>query len=127
MNSYGKDLGLDMDFADLLEAVLSRVEVRDSTFAYASVAKGKLEDVSVRSTDFSGADLAELRQRRVELDDVRFAGTSFFRASLDGVDLSSCRLADIVLSDTMEELRGCSMDLFQAAGIARRLGVNVKD
>lgn len=113
--------------ADLLEAVLSRVEVRDSTFAYASVAKGKLEDVSVRSTDFSGADLAELRQRRVEFDDVRFAGTSFFRASLDGVDLSSCRLADIVLSDTMEELRGCSMDLFQAAGIARRLGVNVKD
>ena len=107
--------------------MLSRVEVRDSTFAYASVAKGKLEDVSVRSTDFSGADLAELRQRRVELDDVRFAGTSFFRASLDGVDLSSCRLADIVLSDTMEELRGCSMDLFQAAGIARRLGVNVKD
>ena len=91
------------------------------------VAKGKLEDVSVRSTDFSGADLAELRQRRVEFDDVRFAGTSFFRASLNGVDLSSCRLADIVLSDTMEELRGCSMDLFQAAGIARRLGVNVKD
>ena len=38
--------------ADLLEAVLSRVEVRDSSFAYASVAKGKLEDVSVRSTDF---------------------------------------------------------------------------
>ena len=113
--------------ADLLEAVLSRVEVRDSSFAYASVAKGKLEDVSVRSTDFSGADLAELRQRRVEFDDVRFAGTSFFRASLNGVDLSSCRLADIVLSDTMEELRGCSMDLFQAAGIARRLGVNVKD
>ena len=27
---------------DLLEAVLSRVEVRDSSFAYASVAKGKL-------------------------------------------------------------------------------------
>ena len=102
-------------------------EGAESSFAYASVAKGKLEDVSVRSTDFSGADLAELRQRRVEFDDVRFAGTSFFRASLNGVDLSSCRLADIVLSDTMEELRGCSMDLFQAAGIARRLGVNVKD
>ena len=27
----------------------------------------------------------------------------------------------------MGELRGCSMDLFQAAGIARRLGVNIKD
>ncbi|MBC5585425.1 pentapeptide repeat-containing protein [Eggerthella guodeyinii] len=113
--------------ADFLEAVLSRVEVRDSTFAYASLAKGKLEDVRVGTTDFSHADLAELRQRRVEFDDVRFVGTSFFRCSLDGVDLSTCQLADIVLSDAMGELRGCSMDLFQAAGIARRLGVNIKD
>lgn len=107
--------------------MFSRVEVRDSTFAYASLARGKLEDVSVVSTDFSQADLTELRQRRVRFDDVRFVGTSFFRTSLDGVDLSSCQLADIVLSDAMGELRGCSMDLFQAAGIARRLGVNIKD
>lgn len=113
--------------ADFLEAVLSRVEVRDSTFAYASLAKGKLADVRVSTTDFSHADLAELRQKRVGFDDVRFLGTSFFRCSLDGVDLSTCQLADIVLSDAMGELRGCSMDLFQAAGIARRLGVNIKD
>ena len=113
--------------ADFLEAVFSRVEVRDSTFAYASIAKGKLEDVRVSSSDFSHADLAQLRQRRVEFDDVRFAGTSFFRCSLDGLDLSTCQLADIVLSDAMGELRGCSMDLFQAAGLARRLGVNIKD
>ncbi|MFR1639080.1 MAG: pentapeptide repeat-containing protein [Eggerthellaceae bacterium] len=111
--------------ADLLEAVLSRVEVRDSSFAYASVAKeaGRRER-EIR--DFSGADLAELRQRRVEFDDVRFAN-SLLPCELERCGLSSCRLADIVLSDTMEELRGCSMDLFQAAGIARRLGVNVKD
>ena len=113
--------------ADLTEAVLSRIEVRDSTFAYASLAKGRLSDVRVATTDFSNADLAELRQKRVSFDDVRFMGTSFFRASLDGVDLSTCQLGDIVLSDAMGELRGCSMDLFQAAGIARRLGVNIKD
>ena len=58
---------------------------------------------------------------------MRFTGTSFFRASLDGVDFSACQLADIVLSDAMGELRGCSMDLFQAAGIARRLGVSIKE
>lgn len=113
--------------ADFAEAVFSRIEVCDSTFAYASLTKGKLVDARISTTDFSQADLAELRQRRVQFDDVRFVGTSFFRASLDGVDLSSCQLADIVLSDGMGELRGCSMDLFQAAGIARRLGVTIKD
>ncbi len=113
--------------ADLLECGLSRVEVRDSTFAYASLAKARLADVRVVATDFSQADLAEVRQKRVAFDDVRFIGTSFFRASLNGVDLSGCQLGDIVLSDAMGELRGCSMDVYQAAGIARRLGVTVKD
>ena len=42
-------------------------------------------------------------------------------------DLTACQLADIVLSDAMGELSGCTMDLYQAAGIARRLGVVVKD
>ena len=107
--------------------MLSRIEARDSAFSYASLAKTKLEDVRMSCCDFSHADLAELRQRRIEFDDVRFAGTSFFRANLEGVDFSTCQLADIVLSDAMGELRGCSMDLFQAAGIARRLGVNIKD
>ena len=59
--------------------------------------------------------------------DVRFAGTSFFRTSLAGVDLTACQLADIVLSDAMGELSGCTMDLYQAAGIAQRLGVVIAD
>ncbi len=113
--------------ADFTEAVLARIEVRDSTFAYASLVKAKLSDVRIAATDFSYADLAEVRQKRTVFDDVRFAGTSFFRASLAGIDFSSCQLSDIVLSDAMDELRGCSMDLFQAAGIARRLGVTIKD
>lgn len=113
--------------ANFTEAVLRIVEMRDSTCAYAFFTKAKLEDVAVRATDFAHADVSEARLRRVAFDDVRFAGTSFFRTSLAGVDLSTCQLADIVLSDAMGELRGCRMDLFQAAGIARRLGVVVKD
>ncbi|HIW77349.1 MULTISPECIES: pentapeptide repeat-containing protein [Gordonibacter] len=113
--------------ANFTEAVLRRVEVRDSTLAYASLAKAKLEDVGVRTTDLSHADVSEMRLKRAAFDDVRFVGTSFFRTSLDGVDLTTCQLADIVLSDTMGELRGCTMDLYQAAGIAQRLGVRIAD
>lgn len=113
--------------ANLFEAVLRRVEAGDSTFAYASLAKARLEDFAARATDCSHADIAEARLKRVAFDDVRFAGTSFFRTSLAGIDLTACQLADIVLSDAMGELSGCTMDLYQAAGIARRLGVVVKD
>ena len=50
-----------------------------------------------------------------------------FRTSLAGVDLTACQLAGIVLSDAMGKLSGCMMDLYQAAGIAQRLGVVIKD
>lgn len=113
--------------ANLAEAVLHRVELRDSTLAYASLAKARLTDVSLRACDCSHADIAEARLKRTAFDDVRFTGTSFFRTSLAGVDLTTCHLADIVLSDTMGELRGCTMDLFQAAALARRLGVTIAD
>ncbi|MEG1435830.1 pentapeptide repeat-containing protein [Gordonibacter sp.] len=113
--------------ADFTEAVFYRVELRDSTASYAAFTKAKLGDVDVRSCDFSQAHIAEARLVRVAFDDVRFVGTSFFRTSLAGVDLTRCQLADIVLSDEMGELRGCIMDLYQAAGIAQRLGVEIKD
>lgn len=113
--------------ANFTEAVLRRVEVRDSTLSYASLAKSKLEDVTARATDFSHADVSEARLKRAAFDDVRFVGTSFFRTSLSGIDFTACQLADIVLSDAMGELRGCRMDLYQAAGIAQRLGVVIAD
>ena len=50
-----------------------------------------------------------------------------FRASLAGVDLRTCNLEGVVLSDTMGELRGCTLNLLQAAGIARRLGATVEE
>ncbi len=108
-------------------AVLRRVEVRDSTFAYASLERARLEDFSARASDFSHADIAEARFKRVAFDDVRFSGTSFFRTGLAGIDFTTCQLSDIVLSDAMGELHGCVLDLYQAAGIARRLGVTVRD
>ncbi len=70
---------------------------------------------------------SEARLARTVFDDVRFTGTSFFRTSLAGIDFTTCQLADIVLSDAMGELKGCRMDLYQAAGIAQRLGVVIAD
>ena len=107
--------------------MLARTELSDSTLSYASLAKARLTDVLARADDFSHADLSEARLARTVFDDVRFPGTSFFRPSLAGIDFTTCQLADIVLSDAMGELKGCRMDLYQAAGIAQRLGVVIAD
>lgn len=81
----------------------------------------------ISATDFSYADIVEARLKDAIFDEVQFTGTNFFRTGLGGVDLTSCKLADIVLSDGMGELRGCTMDIYQAAGIAQRLGVIVRE
>lgn len=112
---------------NFLEATFVRVEVRDSTCAYASFARARLEDFAACACDFSHADITEVRQRRISFDDVRFSATNFFRTNLANIDFTTCQLDGIMLSDIMSELRGCRMDMYQAASIAQILGVEIAE
>lgn len=49
------------------------------------------------------------------------------RTMLSGMDLSDSVLDGVVLSDNLSELRGAKIDALQAVGIARRLGIIVKE
>ena len=62
-----------------------------------------------------------------KLDDDRFIGTSFFRTALLGLDFTTCQLEGVSLSDTMAEIYGTKMNVYQAAALARRLGVIVSE
>ena len=81
----------------------------------------------MEANDFSGADRAEMELHYVTLDDDRFIGTSFFRTPLLGLDFSTCQLEGVALSDTMAEIYGTKMNVYQAAALARRLGVIVAE
>lgn len=65
-------------------------------------------------------EMVEVRLKGISFGEVGF---NFFHPSLYDVDLASCRLAHIVLSDAMGEMHGCMMDIHQVAGITQRLGV----
>ena len=54
-------------------------------------------------------------------------GTNFFRTKLVGLDLTSCQLREIILSDDMHEVYGTKLDLYQAAALAQRLGVIIEE
>ena len=53
--------------------------------------------------------------------------TNLFQTPLAGVDLTTCTLQGLVLSESLTELRGAVLDRFQAAELARRFGVIVRD
>ena len=54
-----------------------------------------------------------------------FTGAELFRTGLKGIDLSSCTLDRIALSETCAELKGARIDASQAPVVARILGIEV--
>ena len=76
---------------------------------------------------FSSADMSEMELRAITLDDDRFTGTSFFRTKLTGLDLTSCQLKGFIVSGAMGEVFGAKLSLYQAAALAQRLGIIIKE
>ena len=59
--------------------------------------------------------------------DCDLTGTRLFHTPLAGLDLTTCHLEGLVLSDGGEELRGVIVDRWQAGELARRLGIVIRD
>lgn len=113
--------------ASFMEANLEHVALEDCTLDFGAFNRCRFWAVSATRCDFSGADMAEMELHYVTLDDDRFIGTSFFRTPLLGLDFSTCQLEGVALSDTMAEIYGTKMNVYQAAALARRLGVIVAE
>ena len=50
----------------------------------------------------------------------------FFKTMLKGMNFTTCSIQGLVLSDECRELKGAVVDLYQAAELAKYLGVVVK-
>ena len=52
---------------------------------------------------------------------------SFFRTPLKGVDLSTCAIDGITVSETFSELKGLTVGAHQTVGLAGLLGITVEN
>ena len=69
--------------------------------------------------------MSEMRWKKVTLSKTDLTGAELFRTDLSGMDLTSCTLDRIVLSETCRELKGAVINSAQAAVVARILGIRV--
>lgn len=113
--------------ASFAEALWEHVSVDSCMFAYSAFNRCRWKAVSVRDSDLSHADLSEMSLRSVTLSTDRFIGTSFFRTKLVGLDLTSCQMEGMIISDAMDEVFGTKLSLYQAASLAKRLGVIIDE
>lgn len=107
------------------EAVFKNLTIKESNLSYASFAKSKFERANI-SAELQDASFAECRLKSFGFENSDLTRADFFKTSLKGLDLRSCRIDGIVLSDSLSELRGAVVDMYQAAALALKLGIEIK-
>lgn len=107
------------------EAVFKNLSVKESNLSYASFAKSKFERAYV-SGELHDASFSECVLKSFMFENADLTRADFFKTPLKGQDLRSCRIDGIVVSDGLSELRGAVVDMYQAAALAMRLGLEVK-
>ena len=107
------------------ESVFKNLGIKESNFSYCSFAKSKFERASITG-ELHDASFAECQLKSFEFENADLTRADFFKTPLKGQDLRSCRIDGIVVSDGLSELRGAVVDMYQAAALAAKLGIEIK-
>ncbi len=93
---------------------------------YANFGEATFEGTSFTDCDFRETFLSEMGiRKRTRFEGCDLTQADFFRTSLKGLDLSTCNIAGIAVSDTRTELRGMLIAPEQAIDLVGMLGVVV--
>lgn len=111
---------------NLSDARIHQFTVRGGSLQYASVNDARLNGAMFTDCDLSGADIVGCVLKNTLFSGARMNGASFFKTPLKGIDLTGCQIEGLRVSAGGPELRGVIVDLFQAAELAKLLGIVVK-
>lgn len=94
---------------------------------YANFDSSRFENVQIEQTALENSNISQCRCKGVKWTNADLKGASFFGTSLRGMDFSDSIITELLLSDDSRKLRGAVVDLYQAAELAKRLGIIIKD
>lgn len=92
---------------------------------YAVLDKSNWTLSRLSDSDFGDANISECKFKDVELAQVKLTKAVLWRTPLKNMNLTTCELGGITLSDDSAELRGATVNAMQAVELARLLGVTV--
>ena len=113
------------DGADFRRSHWKNCSVRETILRCTNFKQSVWERSEFSDCDFQEAALSEIRMVRPVFRRVDFSRADFFRTILRGVDLTSCTIDGISLSEACGELRGARIDALQAGVVAGILGIEV--
>lgn len=110
--------------AQLQGAVLKNVVLARCNFSYSDLDGALIERVLLRESDFSHSYLSQCRIKGLKAEKTDFTRASFFHTPLKGVDFTGNRIEGLTVA--LEDLPGVIVDVYQAADLAKMLGLVVK-
>lgn len=112
---------------DFTSASFIDLTIKNSSFRYANFTSSRFDRVCIQSCDMRGAFLARCSLKNTLFSETDFTEGEFFQTSLSGMDLTSCKIFGVRFSDGAPEIKGATVDMYQAAELARLLGVKIKE
>lgn len=120
--SCSRSMGGDFTSASFIDFT-----IKNSSFRYANFTSSRFERACIKDCDMRGTFLARCSLKSTVFSETDFTEGEFYYTSLSGMDLTSCKIFGVRFSDGASELKGVTVDIYQAAELARLLGVKIKE
>ena len=91
---------------------------------YINLSNVRIENVLFENVQMRNCYFQETKMKNVYFENTDLTQAQFFKTSLKGIDLSNCQIEQIAI--TIEDIRGATIDQFQAIDLLYLLGVKVK-
>ena len=113
--------------ADFHESLFRDVQMEDCAFSFANLSGSRMETVCMVRCDLQDGYLEECVLKKAVFRGVKLGRANLFHTSLRGMDLRGNEIDGLIVSEEKGELKGAVTDLYQAASLARLLGIIIKD
>lgn len=121
--AFLKAKGVGLTISD---SFFRRVTFSDWNGRYMQWSTCALEQVDWVNADCREALFSDCPLKAVRFDHTNLQQTQFFKTYLKGIDLTSCEIDGLSVSERLTELQGAVVDLYQAAELARMLGIIIR-
>lgn len=93
---------------------------------YSNFSGALMESVQMSQCDLTEAIFSDVKYKKWKAEKCLFVGCNFFKTKLRGFDFSKNEMVDLIVSETMEELKGCRISPVQALEIVKLLEIEVR-
>ncbi len=111
---------------DFSDSNIKHTRFIDVNFQYADLSYSTFNKVLIKDSGFVDAALTHCMNKALAVENANFQKANFFQTPLKGLNLTTCNIENIVTSNRGEELNGATVDTYQAAELAKLMGLIVE-